>query len=870
MFRDLWKDFQDSSNSKFSGINFSDKLKAFSRRTSDRDQKASSCRISEHNRRFSANSSSKSGPIRNRNTAGSSDTRRNRSSYRRRVESDAKALDRKDSIRKDASIKNDSRKDAGRKSNARRDAELKNDVRKDADIKNGIRSFINIKNLNARFSEKGFAQRKVQRSADSQDNDRRQARVQRQFNDRHQLRDQRRSNDRHQSKDRRLVSDRQQSNGRRLARDGRLASDSRLAKDSRLASARKDSKLSKSRDQRRPRVSNRASSRQAQDQFIPKGQRGLVRVPIVGRVWSRVSRGGFFEEGEALRFSSRDVWFLAILTVFAMALIIQLFFLQVVQAEENSSKSTSRRTSVETIFAKRGTIYDRNGNILATSEDAVTIYVDPNDVTDPEATANEIAAITGEDASTYIDALSKEDTSFSYVIRQASTSLKDQLQERYTEIQTELEAEAAAADSDELGNNPLEALHYIDDTRRVYPYGEIAGQVIGYVGYDNEGLSGIEKQYDEILRGTDGEQEVEYGKGGILILGGTTVYQEAVDGQDIMISIDISLQQIAEETLLEYAESSDAEGGEITIIDGETGEIYATASLPLYDLNNVDEAEEGASVLKTVSNIYEPGSIFKSVTAALLLESGLVSTDEYIDVPDSLQVDTAVISDSHSHDTTSMSLKDILTDSSNVGITLLEQRMESEDFYEGLVSLGFGQSTGVDYPAEAQGLLSSYEEWSNISESNISFGQGVAVTSIQIASFYATVANGGVQVQPHFLIAYPESGEEVSYESSRVLSEETCDVLTEMLCNVVNEGTGANAAISGYQVAGKTGTSQKISESGEYSNSEYIIDFAGFLANTNSTLACVVALDNPSTSSSMTIFSEVMGEAANKYMVVNE
>ncbi len=583
-----------------------------------------------------------------------------------------------------------------------------------------------------------------------------------------------------------------------------------------------------------------------------------------GSRFSLVDGTGFFDSEATLGRSSRDVWLLMALFVVALVLFIRLFFLQVVYAEEYSSQSETRRTTYEVIYAMRGTIYDRNGNILATSVEATTIYANPEEITDPEATAAEIAAITGEDASTYIEALSKEGT-FSYVIRKADISVAEALQERYYEIEDELGTE-----TETTGLNALDGIYYLEDVKRVYPYGQIAGQVIGYVGTDGEGLSGLELQYDDILGGTDGYRVVEYGRGGIPIPGGVQEDEPAVDGQDIMISIDITLQQNAEEILVKYAEQSGAEGGEITIIDGATGEIYATASLPLYDLNNVSEAEEGASTLKTVSGTYEPGSIFKSVTAAILIESGVVSLDEYIQVPGSLQVANGVtITDSHEHGTLTMNLADIIAESSNIGVTLLEQRLESEDFYNALVELGFGQNTGVDYPGELSGILSSYESWTSDKESNISFGQGITVTSMQMASFYATVANDGEYVQPHFLIGYPGTDETVEYESAQLISAGTCDALEEMLCGVVTGGTGTAAAIDGYDVAGKTGTSQKLTSEGTYSNSSYIIDFAGFLANSSSKLACVVAFDDPATSCATSAFAEIMEVAANLYAITS-
>ncbi len=638
---------------------------------------------------------------------------------------------------------------------------------------------------------------------------------------------------------------------------------------------RNRNRRSSSRNSRRNRYSQRNRGRTSR-RYSNRRYPTRKRLGVASRSSSRNSSSfnlstgeGFFETASSQQRSSRDSWILVILLVIAFVIFIRLFFLQVVFADEYSSRAESIRTSEETIYAKRGTIYDRNGNVLATSVDAVTIYANPQEITDPYATAEAIASVTGEDSSTYIEALTKE-TTFAYIVRQADLSVGEALQAKYSELQEEIDTTYASLEEEDRPQNPLQGIYYLDDVKRVYPYGEVAGQIIGYVGVDGEGLSGLELYYDDILSGTDGYKVVEYGLGGIPIPGGVKVYEAAQDGKDIMISIDITLQQYAEETLVDYAEQSNTSSADITIIDGETGEIYATASLPLYDLNNINDAEEDASVLKTVTSYYEPGSIFKTVTASLLLEKDLVSLDEVIEVPESRTISGWTFSDSTEHDTLYMTISEILAQSSNIGISLLEERMSSEEFYSGLIDFGFGSKTGVDYPGESGGVLSSYESWSGVQEANISFGQGVAVTSVQMASFYGMIAADGVYVQPHFLIGYPSTGEVVEYESTQMLSESTCQTLTELLCLVVEEGTGAAAAIDGYSVAGKTGTAQKANDDGTYSEGVYIIDFAGYLANTNSSLTCVVAFDNPGMSAAMPVFSKVMSYAADLYIIVNE
>ncbi len=580
-----------------------------------------------------------------------------------------------------------------------------------------------------------------------------------------------------------------------------------------------------------------------------------------GRIESAI-----FNDEKAIKNSNRAPWILVFFLVFAAILFGRLFFLQVIVAGDYSSQAHARMTDDSVVYAKRGTIYDRNGNVLATSVQATSIYCNPKEVTDAQQASQILAEILGGDQQEYLDDLTKDST-FVYILRKGDSEKAEQLKNKYTELQQQIDAEPVA-EGQEARSNPLTGIHYLDDMKRVYPYGRVAGQVIGYVGTDGDGLSGLELEYNDILKGTNGHRVVEYGKGGIAIPGGTKVDEEAVDGQDIMISIDIDLQQHAEEQLAAYAAEGGTNNASIIIEEGSTGEIYAAASLPFYDLNDVSNAEEGASSLKAISTIYEPGSVFKSVTAAALLEEGKATPSEGLYVPPSLKYGDRTITDAHAHGGEYLTFQQVLEQSSNIGISLLEERLGDATFYSYLTKFGFGSATGVDYPGESAGILQEYSNWSDVHEANISFGQGISVTSMQMVSFYSMVAAGGTYVKPHFLIGYPSSNQTVEYDKTQVLSQSSCDQLTQMLIGVVENGTGKAAAIQGYDVAGKTGTSQKVLDDGSYSDNQYWIDFDGFIANTDSTLACVVMMDNPSTSAAMPTFRGVMGYVATKYGLV--
>lgn len=556
--------------------------------------------------------------------------------------------------------------------------------------------------------------------------------------------------------------------------------------------------------------------------------------------------------------------------VIAAIILLRLVLLQIFDVYGYGDYATSRRTAEETIFAKRGTIYDRNGNILAMSVEAATVCCDPRQVENPQSTAEELAHLLGGNKEDYIEALSK-DSGFAYVARQVDASVIDTMKARKTELRkaSSNSSSTQSSSSSEAAKTVLDGVYCIEDMKRVYPYGTTAAQVLGSVNVDGEGVSGLELKYDDMLRGTNGSKSTERGRTGMDIPGGSVVHEEAVDGQDIMISIDVELQAVAEETLAQEVESSNANSGNLTIIDGNTGEIYADCSTPLFDPNDRANAKEGAQSLKSVTTTYEPGSIFKPVTAAILLDEGLATSDETITVPSSLDYGQWTITDAHEHGTQQMTFKEIIEQSSNIGISILEERIGTENFYNHLVDYGFGSATGLDYPGELDGRLSHFSGWSEVQEANISFGQGLTVTTTQMASFYGVIASGGKYIKPHFLIGYPSSGETLTYDSKQLITSSTCATLDDMLSGVVEDGTGSLAAIEGYTVAGKTGTSQKINDDGTYSQDAYVISFDGYLPNTNSSLACAVSIDNPAASSAMPVFSNVMKTASEMYRITS-
>ncbi len=582
-----------------------------------------------------------------------------------------------------------------------------------------------------------------------------------------------------------------------------------------------------------------------------------------------------------------------VLALFCLLCVIyfgKLFYLQVIKASEFSATATAERTSSISLEPRRGTIYDRNGVVLATSIDATTIYVDPTEVSDANMTASILAEVLGGEAKDYLEKVTASNTHYSRIKSKADVSDGDKIKE----LASERVAKAQDAENERAKASGEEAetisagIHYEDDSRRIYPNGQVGGQVVGAcnVGVDEEnnreyyyGMCGLEAQYDDILSGTPGYEKAEYGRYGQKIPSADNVRVEAVDGQDIVVSIDIELQRQVEESLESGCEGMNATGGSSVVMDGETGEIYAAASLPLFNPADRSEVKEGATSLKAVTNLFEPGSIFKSVSAMAVLETNTMTPDTELYCPASITADGYTISDAHERGDATFTLRQILDQSSNVGISLATEEMGFEELYNHIVKYNLHTRTGVDYPGEGEegtdllGMLTPYEQWSAVQAYNVSFGQGVSVTPLQMVRFYGAIVNDGVECTPHFLISLPRSSEKVTYETTQVI--ENTDAISDMqsmLKTVVTEGTGTKAAIDGYNVAGKTSTAEIYDEeNGGYREGVYNLAFTGFIADSSSKLVCFVGANEvPGDGVVTPIFKDIMSTAIDRFGITSE
>lgn len=560
--------------------------------------------------------------------------------------------------------------------------------------------------------------------------------------------------------------------------------------------------------------------------------------------------------------------FVPILIFAALALIVffRLFYLQVIVAGEYSEQAEEARLVSIDVDARRGTIYDRNGTVLAISVDATTVYCNPSEVNDAGRAAQLLSETLGGQIADYLGTLTQSNLSFAYLAQKIDVEVAQDLEAKLDEAQ-------------------VKGVYFLDDTRREYPNGQVGGQIIGAceIAVDEEsgteyysGISGLEAYYDDVLSGTPGRYVAERGQYGVPIPGGVHEDTPAVDGQDIVISLDITLQGYLEERLVQGVADIEGTGGNAVVMDAGTGEIYAAASTPYFNPADRSVVEEGATQLKSVTDLLEPGSIFKTVSTLAVLETGTYGPDDEIFCPSYITADGYTISDAHARGDQTMTLRQILDQSSNVGISLAVEEMGFQELYDHIVKYGLHKRTGVDYPGEGEagtdalGYLVPFDEWSRVTGYNVSFGQGISVTPLQMTRFYGAIINDGVACTPHFLISKPQTGENPEYATEQIVENTSVlPTMIDMLKTVVTDGTGTAAAIDGFEVAGKTSTAEIYDEeNGGYRKGVYNICFTGFLADSSSQLVCFVGANEvPGDRVVTPVFKDIMTTAIDRFKI---
>ncbi|CAN5851395.1 stage V sporulation protein D [soil metagenome] len=537
----------------------------------------------------------------------------------------------------------------------------------------------------------------------------------------------------------------------------------------------------------------------------------------------------------------------------------RLLQVQVVEAAELREQGLEQRLVERPLAPERGRIYDRNGDLLAMAVESVTIYAVPKLVAEPLFVAQQVGGLVGVDPGVLVERL-ESDRDFVYLKRQVDLDLAEQVRQM-----------------------EMIGVFFEPETTRSYPAGPVAAHVVGFVDIDGNGLEGLESQYDEALRGTPGRQLFERSRSGTPIPQGRLEEIPAVPGGDLVTTIDIPLQYATQNACAAALERTGAKGCWAVVLAVETGDVLAMAGAPAFDPVTRATVDGGAFSNAVVREPYEPGSIQKLITLAAALEEGVVDVgtvfgavaDQIELRPGACKSSTDEVygcyADFDEHETVDMTVRDIFTASSNVGIIRIAQRLGDGVLVDYIEKFGLQSPTGIDYTAETGGIL-NMPAGCTICPLSASIGYSLAASPLQMAAAYAAIGNDGTWIQPSLVSSIVDvHGSETSPEQSsyRVVSSETAQVMRELLAGVVESGTGGNASVDGYRVGGKTGTANKLGEDGKYVDITRA-SFVGLAPIDDPKLVVAVMVDEPSWEfrtggrAAAPVFSEIMEQALHR------
>lgn len=517
---------------------------------------------------------------------------------------------------------------------------------------------------------------------------------------------------------------------------------------------------------------------------------------------------------------------------------VRLVHLQVTQHAWLKEKAIDLRQDVKHTRMLRGTIFDRNERALAMSLRVKTLYADPSEITDPDATARIVSKVLKLDA-----------TQVANQIRQAKEAHK-----RFVAIAKKLEEDVVqrvnkALDMPDVKKSDLPnftGLHWRDDQKRTYPYQTLAAQVVGFNDAADEGKAGIELSQEDVLHGAVIKKLQERDRLG-------RIYDETISKRtapsDIVLTVDSAFQYMTEQALEKGVRAAQAKSGMAIVMVPKTGEILALANYPTFDPNTMSEIITENVGNKAIQSVYSPGSVFKIVTYGSALEKKLFSPDDTIDSGNgTIEVAKHKFTDSHSIGRVSYS--QAMAHSSNVCAIKTGLSVGREDFFRLVKKMGFGTKTGIELPAETQGIVRAPEKWNGDSQASMSIGYEIGVTALQMASAFATIANNGIRAQPHIVKEIRRSGEAANVvtqpQQTQIVTPHTAQSLKTMLRQVVLTGTGRRAQLNGYTAAGKTGTAWKFdAKSKSVDSSKYISSFIGMAPAENPEIVVAVVMDEP-------------------------
>ena len=521
----------------------------------------------------------------------------------------------------------------------------------------------------------------------------------------------------------------------------------------------------------------------------------------------------------------RRISFISLLVIFAWGgLGYRLFNIQVINGDKYHKQGQKQSQTKVILPALRGTIFDKNGIPLTRNIIHYTIAADPSKVQNKENIAKELSKLTGKPVNYYVKKLNNKNN-FAYLERN--------LQKKYAQP---------------IVDKQFDGIIIQRHARRSYPQDNIVGQLVGFTNVDDEGLAGIEQIYNNQLSGKNGWTIKQRSGSGNINVKNNFPIQEPIDGANIQLTINIEYQSVLQEELLKQLNKTAAVSTTGIIINPQTGAILAMASVPDFNPNRPNKSPTENQKIRACTDQFEPGSTFKIVAATAAIDKNLVRIEDEFDCENgTYQYNSVTINDHKPHNV--LTFGEIIAQSSNIGIIKVASHIGEKSLYKYAQKYGFGTSTNIGLSAETSGTLRKLRDWSKISLAEISMGHEVGITALQLAMAYSAVSNGGILLKP-YIINNIKNIDGVSIYSEeptvirKIANENVMNQLSQLLIRAVETGTGIEANIPGWQVAGKTGTAQKFID-GVYSHTKFVSNFVGYLPASNPQLLCVITLDEP-------------------------
>ena len=508
-----------------------------------------------------------------------------------------------------------------------------------------------------------------------------------------------------------------------------------------------------------------------------------------------------------------------------LIILFKLTNIQILESEKYKLTAKKQYQTKVILSPSRGLIFDRNMNLLVSNSHSISVAADPNMIKDADNIANFLSGIFNKDKNEYLEKLNNSNTSFVYLERKKNIE----------EIKG-------------LDTLNIEGLIVLKEPTRIYNYGTLASQVLGFTGIDNKGQSGIERAFENELSGKEGYMIMQKDGKGNMRPDIDFTQKDPIKGNNIVLTIDINVQRLVEEELKKGTEYYKADRSKVIVVSVKTGEILALCSYPTFDPNNIQSGDTIGMKNTVVSDIYEPGSTFKLITAAGSLEEKIENESSIIATEGgSFDVHGNLIKDSQS--SYSLTFQQTIEQSSNIGMMNISKKLGSERFYKYARDFGFGIYTGIELPGENKGSLKRPIDFSPESLEYMTIGYQVMVNTVQLAFAYASIANNGLLMKPSVLKREIGLDGNILYENTptpvrQVVSQNTAQTLTLLLTGVIERGTGKKAAIENVNIAGKTGTTQKL-VNGKYSSNSHTATFLGYFPSENPMILVAVVIDNP-------------------------